>query len=110
MPWTEFDERFGPAMLHTPVAPGGESPATFLMRARSALRHVAEEGRGRATVIVTHSGVIEASMAEFAKLYARCGDFELRAENAGITIWSRDDGDGAWRLDGYNDIAHLRGN
>lgn len=107
--WDEFVERYGePRDDHDAVlSPGSESVRSFTLRARSALRSLAEEHTGKTVVVATHGGVVFSSMDEFGGLDFASRAFELHPENTALTVWSRSDG--RWRLERYNDAAHLAG-
>ena len=93
--------------IYQPVATGGgESWLRFMLRCRRALEDVAKQCAGRTAVIVTHAGVIRASMYHFARIPDRRA-VELDIEYTGITVWSTTAGDRRWRLETYNDHAHL---
>ncbi len=111
LPWTEFTRLYGrpawdvdPAM---PLSPGSESWSGFVERASAGLQAVADEHAGQLVVVVCHGGVIEASFAAWGLATAGPG-WRLRPDNTGLTIWSSE-GEGTWRLDRYNDRAHLDG-
>ena len=86
---------------------GGESWASFMDRARAALRSLADAHPGETVVAAVHGGVIEASFREAGLFDPGGPDQALRPDNTGLTIWSRPADGGAWRLERYNDVAHL---
>lgn len=100
--------------LDAPFAPGGESLLGFYHRAVRALRGLANAHPGETIVVVCHSGIIEASMVEFLGLQFGYQAVGLMPVCTSITRWSRpvDDPHKAvrWRLDTYNDSAHLVSN
>ncbi|NNN20460.1 MAG: histidine phosphatase family protein [Acidimicrobiales bacterium] len=111
MTWGEFLEKYGAHDFrqdpHKPIAPGGESWASFMQRASDALEKVASEHAGKSIAIACHGGVIQASMVNFLGLDnygARAG---LRPDYTSLTKWAG--GPGEWRLVRYNDISHLIG-
>ena len=111
LPWTEFTNLYGrpawevdPAV---PLSPGSESWAGFVERASAGLQAVADEHAGQLVVVVCHGGVIEASFAAWGLAKTGPG-WRLRPDNTGLTIWSSAEA-GSWRLDRYNDCAHLDG-
>jgi broad specificity phosphatase PhoE len=69
-------------------------------------------------VVVCHGGVIEASFFALGNLPLR-RPFDVRVENTSLTGWSYEPSDGdagnaghrlaRWRLDRFNDSAHLAG-
>ena len=111
--WTEFVERYGRPSWETdpsvPLSPGSESWATFVDRASEGLRAVADRHPGELVVVACHGGVVEASFAAWGGLAPAAPGSLLRPENTGLTIWSRRKAEGRWRLDRYNDSAHLDG-
>lgn len=114
--WEEFVARFKAPDWDsdptTPIAPGGESWSSFVVRAAAALERVAGAHPGRTVVVVTHAGVVEASMLRFLPLDPRVARLGLQTVHASLTEWTHDDGrvDRAgtpprWRLERYNDSA-----
>ena len=112
MSWAEFSERFGVEGWQqdttVPVGPGGESWQSFVDRASTALRDLADRYPDELIVLASHGGVIESSFAAFGELAIRTAGLSrwLRPENTALTIWARDS-DGSWHLERYNDSAHL---
>ncbi len=110
--WTEFGSRYGRPPWDTdptvPLSPGSESWTGFVERASAALDSVADRHPGEKVVVACHGGVIEASFAGLGGLAPSAPGSFLRPENTGLTVWSREEG-GRWRLDRYNDCAHLDG-
>ncbi|WP_431936234.1 histidine phosphatase family protein [Micromonospora sp. RP3T] len=93
--------------IFEPVVGGrSESWLRFMLRARRALDDVARENSHRTTVVVTHAGVIQASMYHFASVAGR-HVVDLAVDYTSITVWSRAASDPRWRLGTYNDHAHL---
>ncbi len=111
----QFRERYGAPDFEKdpfrPLAPEGESWATFYFRCAAAFDRIAREHEGRRVVIVCHGGVIDNSFLYF------CGvnplprpDIEFYTRNTSITHWehfARADRSPRWRLRRYNDAAHL---
>lgn len=92
------------------VAPDAESWDEFETRATTALRRCAESALGSTVVIVCHTGLIEASFIQFAGLSRRGQRFRMRPRATSLTSWvtvGADSSTRAWRLEGYNDAAHL---
>ena len=121
--WEEFSARYRPEGLasgnpYTPMAPGGESWASFFTRVGDALMRAAADHAGETVVVVCHGGVIEAGFATLGNLPLR-RPFDVRIENTSLTGWSYHPSDGdlgnvghrlaRWRLDRFNDSAHLAG-
>jgi probable phosphoglycerate mutase len=93
-----------------PIAPGGESWATFTLRVAHALHRITSEHAGKTIVVICHGGVIDSSFIYFFHMPGMVvppADFHTR--NTSITHWERVNrgGRNLWRLNGYNDIAHL---
>jgi 2,3-bisphosphoglycerate-dependent phosphoglycerate mutase len=121
--WEEFTVRFRPEGLSTgnpyvPMAPGGESWAGFFVRVGEALLRAAADHAGETVVIVCHGGVIEGSFSTLGNLALR-RPFDVRIENTSLTSWSYEPAEGdlgnaghrlaRWRLERFNDTAHLAG-
>ena len=108
--WVEFTRIHGSPPWDTdptvPLSPGSESWSSFVERAAAGLRAVADRHPGQLVVVACHGGVIEASFAAWGGL-PMAGP-ALRPENTGLTIWSHREGR-PWRLERYNDSAHLDG-
>ncbi len=94
------------------IAPGGESWGEFVLRVSQALTRITEEHAGKTIVVVCHGGVIDCSFIHFFQmpsLVVPPTDFHTR--NTSITHWEwvRRRNRHMWRLNCYNDIAHLQG-
>ena len=87
--------------------PGGETIAAFQFRVGSALRRTLDEHAGATVVVACHGGVIDAILRQALKAPGM-GSFQLFTRNTSITelVLVRP---GMWRLDRYNDAAHLAG-
>lgn len=97
----------GVGTIYEPVASsGGESWLRFVMRCRRALLAVAGEYAGRTVVIVTHGGVIRASMYHFAGVNGP-GAVELDVDYTSVTVWSGGAAGGRWRLERFNDHGYI---
>ena len=105
--WEEFRTRFGlpGPNRYKPWAPGAESWAEFSLRVGVALLEIAERHAGETVVIACHGGVVESSFVNLGGLGIQ-RPFEMSAENTSLTEWRRGEG-GPWRLERYNDAAHL---
>lgn len=112
LPWTEFVDLYGRPPWDTdptmPLSPGSESWSSFIERAGRGLDAVAQGHEGELVVVACHGGVIEASFAAWGEQTASAPGSRLRPENTGLTIWCRPE-DRPWRLERYNDTAHLDG-
>ena len=121
--WEEFGARYRPEGLasgnpYKPMTPDGESWASFFTRVGDALLQTAADHAGETVVVVCHGGVIEAAFATLGNLPLR-RPFDVRIENTSLTVWSYHPSDGdlgnaghrlaRWRLDRFNDSAHLAG-
>jgi 2,3-bisphosphoglycerate-dependent phosphoglycerate mutase len=113
---TDAWERFGEPDFDNqplrPIAPGGESWGSFMLRVGLALDRISREHAGKHIVIVCHGGVIDGSLIYFMNLPTlRLPGFELYTHNTSITHWQlhRRASVTRWRLMKYNDIAHLHG-
>ncbi len=115
LPWDEYQSRYRPVVPHAtpdvPFSPGGESLNEFARRVRRALDGLLTDHVDRHVTIVSHGGFISAVCLEL--LGARIDDaraFLLAPKLTSITEWvSSDERDGVWRLERYNDAAHLEG-
>jgi broad specificity phosphatase PhoE len=106
--WESMVAEYGqPSGKDRPLAPEGESWNDFENRARLALRRYGQ--MHGTSVLVCHTGIIEASFLEFAGLGQRSQRFAMAPRNTSITTWVRlTDEDGLrWRLEAYNDSSHL---
>ncbi len=124
--WEEFRSRYRPAGRHEgrfrPLAPGGESWATFSTRVGTALHGIASAHPGMTVVVVCHGGVIEGSLLALGNLPLR-RSFDVAIGNTSLTEWTRPAGAAAgsdevparpddeirWTLVRFNDTAHLAG-
>ena len=121
--WEEFGARYRPEGLasgnpFSSMAPGSESWGGFFVRVGEALLRAADDHAGQTVVVVCHGGVIEGSFAALGSLPLR-RPFDVRIENTSLTEWSYEPSEGdmgnaghrlaRWRLDRFNDAAHLAG-
>ncbi|MGB9113293.1 MAG: histidine phosphatase family protein [Acidimicrobiales bacterium] len=110
--WAEFERRYARVSLpgsdpEIPLSPGGESWVAFLDRAATGLLDVASRAPGQLVVVISHGGVVAASMIRFLGLPDNGAGAQLHAENTSITEWVRTGY--RWRLVRFNDVAHLGG-
>jgi len=102
--WREYGERFGGVDWDedatTPIAPGGESWATFTRRVVSALERLVADYASNTIVVATHAGVIEASMLHFVFGGPETRRLGLRTDHCSVTEWAAVDG--KWFLVRYN--------
>ncbi len=92
------------------MADGGESWATFLVRAGAALFRLVDEHPDERVIAVCHGGVIEASFYLGLGIGVSGKRVGFSAQNTGLTSWRYDPDPQApdWTLLGFNDAAHLR--
>lgn len=111
MSFAEFVERHGsPDWSGDPHAisfPGGETVAEFRHRVGSTLSTVLSEHHGGVVVVACHGGVVEAVFRSMLR-FPVAGRLDLYARNTSLTEFVTT-GSGHWRLDRYNDAAHLAG-
>lgn len=114
MTFADAVQRWGMPDLHgdpdRAFCPGAESFNEFQRRVRGALSRIAREYAGRTVMVFTHGGVVDLSFAAFFDLpEARAGSVEFSTRHTSLTVWVRREPDGRWRLERYNDAAHLTG-
>lgn len=102
------------------IAPDGENWGEFVLRVGAMFDRVSREYAGKTVVLVTHGGVIDASMLIFFRLHTlTVPSFALYTHNTSITEWELERRDGwhahgrpieapRWRLVRYNDDYHIR--
>lgn len=93
-------------------SPGGESWATFLARAGTALSRLVARYRDETVVAVCHAGVVEASFALAFGHGASTRRVDSAPLNTGLTHWRHrvaPDGEPEWTLVSFNDAGHLAG-
>jgi len=110
MTFDAYVERFGTPDWTDPdveIFPGGETTTAFHARVGTALQSAVEGYRGATVVISCHGGVIDATFRQLLRAPIT-GGFELHTLNTSVTEFvSVASGD--WRLQRYNDVAHLHG-
>ena len=90
--------------------PGAESFNAFQRRVRGALRALAERHVGRTVLAFTHGGVVDLSFATFFGLpEATAPTLGFATRHTSLTVWTRRNRDPHWKLERYNDAAHLVG-
>lgn len=87
--------------------PGGETIAAFQYRVGAAVRRLLDAHDGKTVVVACHGGVIEAVL-RLALKAPGMGGFQVFTRNASITELSLVRTN-LWRLERYNDAAHLAG-
>lgn len=112
--WDEYVETYNVdvrAHPYTPLSPGGESLAEFLLRAGACLQRLARRHAGETVVLACHGGIVEASMRVFMALPTQSSrSFDLHTENSSVTEWEGSGGPDEplrWKLLRYGDTAHL---
>jgi probable phosphoglycerate mutase len=94
------------------IAPGGESWGDFTLRVSRALTRITSEHAGKTIVVVCHGGVIDCSFIHFFHmpgLVVPPTDFHTRNTSLTHWEWVQRRSRAMWRLNCYNDIAHLQG-
>jgi probable phosphoglycerate mutase len=106
--WDAFISRYGAfdplVEPDRPLSPGGETYNAFLRRASSAIERLADDHRDQTVLVVTHGGVILASILTLLGLTPSWVTTEV--VNTSMTEWVRDE-TGRWLLARFNDAAHL---
>jgi ribonuclease H / adenosylcobalamin/alpha-ribazole phosphatase len=108
--WDELARRYGePAGPDDAFGPDGESWASFVKRGSAALSGIARAHAGADILAVAHTGIIEISFMLFGRLRRRVNRFEMKPFNTSLTTWIsiRESDEMNWRLERYNDVAHL---
>jgi broad specificity phosphatase PhoE len=93
-------------------SPGGESWATFLVRAGAALTALVDRHPGQTVVAVCHGGVLEASFHLAFGLGPTATRVSFAPLNTSITRWRHRRGPGGrrdWTVVTFNDAGHLAG-
>jgi probable phosphoglycerate mutase len=88
-----------------PIYPGGETVAALHARVAAGLADVVAANRGGLVAICTHGGVVDVALRIALTLPVR-GYFDLFTVNTSLTGFT-DTGRDRWRIDRYNDTAHL---
>lgn len=109
--WTfdEYVSRYGqpvwPPDPDVSIFPDGESVHALRVRVVAALERAVDAHPGRRIVVATHGGVVDQVVRHVTQSPA-VGGFDLWTVNSsltGVSRWSN----GQWRIDRYNDAAHL---
>jgi 2,3-bisphosphoglycerate-dependent phosphoglycerate mutase len=98
-----------------PFAPNAEAWTDFAARVAQGLDRISDLHRNKTILIVTHGGVIDASLFHYFALNPTVqSPIDFESSNTGITEWERrtftnlDDSEvHRWRLARYNDASHL---
>ncbi len=110
--WDDVLEQFGVPDWDqdptVPIAPGGESWASFIVRASDAVRALARRHPGERVVAAVHAGVIEATMISFLgirpEVYRRGW---LHIVHASMTEWAWVPSEDRWILLRFNDACDI---
>ena len=110
MSFDAYVERFGTPDWngdpHVEIFPGGETMFEFHRRVRRGLDELIASRRGT-VVLACHGGVVDATFRHLIGS-PMTGGFELRTLNTSLTEFVSIPG-GRWRVERYNDAAHLEG-
>jgi 2,3-bisphosphoglycerate-dependent phosphoglycerate mutase len=87
-------------------APGAESWNEVLARVAAALQQIAEQYAGKTVAVVTHAGVIVASMLSLIAIPSGAKRAYLDPRYTSVTSWRYARG---WELETFNDTSHLGG-
>lgn len=90
--------------------PGAESYNAFQRRVRAALRGLGERYAGRTVLAFTHGGVVDLSFSAYFDLPEETApSLGFATRHTSLTVWTRRAKDAGWKLERYNDVAHLAG-
>jgi 2,3-bisphosphoglycerate-dependent phosphoglycerate mutase len=123
MTWDQYSAFFGTTEgwdPNVPFAPGAEAWRTFAQRVSTALNRITKAHEGKTVLVVAHGGVVDASMFHYFGLDPEVqSPIDFETSNTSITEWQlrtwtlatpeAPDRDPVhrWRLNRYNDAAHL---
>lgn len=123
MTWDQYFAFYGTTegwQPSVPFAPGAEAWTTFAARVANAIDRVARSYAGATVLLVTHGGVVDASLFHFFGLDPeKQPPIDFSTSNASITEWERaryppnplakspQPEVHRWRLGRYNDAAHV---
>ena len=123
MTWDQYSAFFGTTEgwdPNVPFAPGAEAWRAFALRVANALNRVTKTYDGKTVLVVAHGGVVDASMFHYFGLDPQVqSPIDFETSNTSITEWQlrtwklatpeAPDRDPVhrWRLNRYNDAAHL---
>lgn len=108
----QADREVPPTDPYQPFSPHGESWATFLLRAESALLDLVTRHEDQTVVAVCHGGVLEASFYLAFGLGPSARRVAFDPLNTSITHWRHrrgEEGESRWTLVTFNDAGHLAG-
>jgi len=110
----EYVERYGaPDQMAEPyreLSAGGESRATFFLRAGKAFDDLVADRAGKSIMVVCHGGVVDVIFRRLLGLHSEA-PFQLWTTNTSVTefITTSHGPPRRWRLARYNDASHLHG-
>jgi 2,3-bisphosphoglycerate-dependent phosphoglycerate mutase len=123
MTWDQYSAFFGTTEgwdPNVPFAPGAEAWRAFAQRVSNALNRITKAHDGKTVLVVAHGGVVDASMFHYFGLDPEVqSPIDFETSNTSITEWQlrtwtlatpeTPDRDPVhrWRLNRYNDAAHL---
>lgn len=123
MQWDQYFAFYGTTegwQPSVPFAPGAEAWTDFAARVASVIDRIAREHDGKTALLVTHGGVVDASLFHFFALNPQVqAPIDFFTTNASITEWERNKYEASpltgspqpevhrWRLVRYNDAAHV---
>jgi broad specificity phosphatase PhoE len=109
MLWDDIVARYAPNWddedADAVLFPGGETIGQLHRRVVAAIDDLLEEHPGGLITVCTHGGVVDAAMRIAMRVPPR-GWIELFATHTALTVLSSS-ASGRWRVDRYNDAAHL---
>lgn len=106
--WAEVVERHGlPNWTdeEAPTFPGGESVGALQRRVAAAVDELLDRHPGRVVTVCAHGGVVDMAVRYATAAHDRAR-FDLFTANTALTTIARTSS-GRWRLERYNDAAHL---
>ncbi len=120
MNWDQYSAFYGNTEgwdPKVPFAPNAEAWTDFARRVADALDRISQRHRHDTVVVVTHGGVVDASVFHYFGLDPTVqSPIDFESSNTGITEWERRTFTNVdkshvhrWRLVRYNDASHLFG-
>jgi len=114
MRYVDFVSQYGRpdqlAQPYRPIAPNGESRATFFLRVGNAFDRLLEQRAGKSIAVFCHGGVVDVVMRQLLNVHSE-NPFQLHTINTSMTefVSVAHGPPRRWRLARYNDTAHLAG-
>lgn len=114
MTYPDYIEKYGmPDQLaepYLPLAPNGESRASFFLRVGAAFDSLVSQRPGRSIAVFCHGGVVDVAFRRLLGIYSE-QPFQMHTTNTSITefVTTTHGPPRRWRLARYNDAAHLAG-